>query len=334
MRRLQPRQLWKTRLIAAAQRAWAPLAQPFGIKRAQALVEFAIFGTVLLFVLAFMLRYGMGAVYKQSSIMRGFRHGFVRASSSDSARSGSINPGWTFENSNPPLPSNRYRNVNYTLLEDKPIISTSGILPIPGRVTVGITVDAVRSIDMYGGMVYGDRDHLPRVEYEINGRRYSFTTADYREYTGSSNMRQKETIPDWDGTGPYWRWNTVSSVDEGQRVDVDGDGYEEYVMEKSGNILRCIDYQEGEINQSPRIGDVGREKGGLEPDYDKELLVTNSSLVRQEDGASIITVDDIDAREIIYRTFTTRPGTYDNGVYNVTDEFTIQQTSTWETPLE
>ncbi|MBN3038977.1 MAG: hypothetical protein JW869_06150 [Candidatus Omnitrophica bacterium] len=300
-------------------------------KRAQALVEFAMFGAVLLVVFAFMLRYGMGTIQKQSAMMHGQRKAFVRASSSNSGRSGNINPGWSYENSNPPLPSNTWRNVTYVVIEDKPVFSPSGVLPVVERTPIGMSFDAVRSIDMYGIMSYGSTADLPRLEYEINGRRYSFTTAAFVEYQEHDQMRKKEDIPDWDGQGPSWQWVTVSSAGEGEAVDVDGDGYEEYVMEKSGTTLKCIDYQEGEVNPNKRIGDVGRERGGLEPDIDKESLVNASTLTRQEDASSIITTNYIDAHDIIKRKIRTRAGTYNDGVYDVVDDLATQGTETWET---
>jgi hypothetical protein len=299
----------------------------FRNKKAQALVELAMFGTVLLFCLTLLLRYGMNAAQQQNMTMQSFRKAFVRASSSNSGRSGNINPGWDYENSNPPLPSNHWRNVGYTVIEDKPIFSASGVLPIVERVPMGASVDALRSIDMFGQMEYGDNRDLPRVEYEINDRRYSFTIAAYRSYTQHSDMRIKEDIPNWNGQGTAWRWKTVSSVNAGDSVDVDGDGYEEYVMEKSEETLKCIDYQEGEINLSEKIADSGREKGGVQPDYSKEALVNNSTFTRKEDASGITTTDRINAQEIFSRTIKTRAGDYD-----VVDDLSTQKTKTWYTP--
>ena len=281
-------------------------------RKAQALVELAIFGTILLLVLGYMLRFGMGATYKQNAMQRGFRKAFARASE------GGV--------------TNRWRNVNYTIFDDKPLISTQGLLPVVERMIVGNTVSATRSMDMYGQMVYGDDEHMPRTEFEINGTRYSFPSGGFVEYQEHSAMRKKETKPNWDGTGVYWEWITVDTASEGDVVDVDGDGYEESVMGKSGTTLQCIDYQEGEINTAPKIDGIGREPGGLEGDYDKELIVTSSSLETQEDATRIVNIQEFDIHEKINRDFTTKSDGIYGGLLEIQDDLSIQKTVIWDTP--
>lgn len=292
----------------------------------QALVELAMFGTVLLFCLSLLMSYGMSTIYNQNMKMQGFRKAFLRASSSDSPRSGNINPGWGYEHPDPgepPLPSNHWRQVNYIVLEDKPTVSVSGILPLSGRTSVGTSASALRSIDMFANQDYGVLADLPRVEYEINARRYSFITAAYREYTANDNMRTKEDIEDWNGTGPYWEWRivTLDEIEPPTSVDVDGDGYEEYVMEKAGNTLRVIDYQEGEF-------DSGIEEVGIENDYIKRSLVSNSTFTRQEDTTDITTIDDINTQDIFYRTIKLKEEEY----YDVEDDLATKRRATWYTP--
>ena len=304
-------------------------AYPSGNKKGQALVELAIFGTVLIFCLTLLLRYGMNATYSQNTNMETFRKGFVRASSSDSSRSGSFNPNWKYENANPALPSNHWRNVSYTVIKDKPMLSASGILPIAERTPVGSGVEAVRSIDMFARMEYGVQSDLPRVEYEVNGKRYSFTIAGFKQCAEHSDMRTKEDIKDWDGRGVSWEWKTVSKAEIGDSVDVDGDGYEEYVLEKSGDILKLLDYQEGEVNLSEPIVASAREKGGLQGDYDKQINVAGSTFRRRESASGITTTDTISAEEIFARAIKTR-----SGDYNVVDKFITKKTETWYTPHE
>ena len=301
----------------------------------QALVELAMFGTVLLFCLSLLMSYGMSTIYNQNMKMQGFRKAFVRASSSNSARSGNINPNWDYEHPDPgepPLPSNHWRQVNYIVLEDKPTISVSGILPLSGRTSVGTSTSALRSIDMFAGQDYGVLADLPRVEYEINDRRYSFTTAAYREYTADDNMRMKEDIADWDGTGPSWQWKmvTLDEIEPPTSVDVDQDGYEEYVMEKDGDILKVIDYQEGEF-------DSGIEEVGIEDDYVKRSLVSSSTFTRKENiidpehpewASAIVTIDDINTQDVFYRTIKLKEEEY----YDVEDDLATKRKSTWYTP--
>jgi hypothetical protein len=233
--------------------------------------------------------------------MQGFRKAFVRASDA----------------------GNQWRQVNYIVLEDKPTVSVSGILPLQGRTSVGTSASALRSIDMFANQDYGVLADLPRVDYEINDRRHTFTTAAYREYTAHDNMRSKEDIEDWDGIGPCWQWKivTLDEIEPPTSVDVDEDGYEEYVMEKDGNILKVIDYQEGEFDSA--VEDVG-----IEQDYIKRSLVSSSTFTRQEDTTGITTIDNIDTQDIFYRTIKLREEEY----YDVEDNLATKRKATWSTP--
>lgn len=142
-------------------------------KKGQALVELAVFGTVLIFCLTLLLRYGMSANYQQRVDMQTFRKAFVRAKTGTPVGRGpSFDPGWTFENSSPPTPTEHSCYVSYTVIEDKPVFSASGILPIAERSPVASAAQAVWSIDLFAE-ADGEADE-PRAEFEINGRRYSF----------------------------------------------------------------------------------------------------------------------------------------------------------------
>lgn len=187
MRHLEPRQLTRMRAFARAARRWTVLAHPFGNNRGfilrslgeggQALVELAIFGTVLLFCLTLLLRYGMNANYQQRVSQQTFRKAFVRARSyeggSEFSRPGqAFNPGWSYETGSPPAVSDHGRFISYIVVEDKPVLSASGILPILERAPVAASAEAVWSIDLFGESSGGQDE--PRTEFEINGRRYSF----------------------------------------------------------------------------------------------------------------------------------------------------------------
>lgn len=257
--------------------------------------------------------------------MQGFRKAFARARQYDPNASHNrgqhFDPDWNYETGDAPLPSNHWRTVNYTVIEDKPVLSASGILPIVERQPVAASSEAVMSIDLFGQLEYGKDEDLPRVEFEINNRRYSFTTAAFREYTEHSEMRMKEDVEDWDGSGPSWYWKTVSSADTGDAVDVDGDNKEEYVLEKDGSALKVLDYQEGEV-------DLSIEDGVLQG-YDKTQLVENSTFQRQENASGITATDKINARETFVRTIQTK-----DGDYYVEDNFVDHTSKAWFTPHE
>ena len=309
-------------------------------------MELAILGTVLLFAFTLLLRYGMNANYQQRLEMEGFRKAFARAAQYDpdaDFNRNQFNPdnsGWEYENSEPSMPSNHWRNVTYSVIEDKPMISGAGLLPIVERTPIGISEEAVCSIDLFAEMKYGDEKDLPRVEFEINGRRYSFTTAGFCEYPEHDNMRMKKEREDWDGSGLSWKWETVSEVEPGDLVDVDNDGEEEYIISRkciaadsesetadsqpevcSGYwILQVLDSQEGQI-------DTSGEEGVLQG-YSKKHLVNNSTLGRQETTSSITTNENMNAREIFTRIFRTQ-----DGGYNAVDTFSDKSRRTWTTPI-
>lgn len=325
----------------------------------QALVELAMFGTVLLFCLSLLTSYGMSTIYNQNMKMRSFRKAFVRASANDtnSPRRGHVrfDPGWDYEHPDPgepALPGNHWRQVSYVVLEDKPTVSVSGILPLSGRTSVAMGASALRSIDMFANKDFPDdpndpddpaQKDLPRTEYEINDRRYSFTTAAYREYSEAElgELRQKADIPDWDRTGPFWQWKivTLDEIEAPTSVDVDGDGHEEYVLEvimaspgppAVPASLKVIDYQEGEF-------DSGVEEVGIEDDYIERKLVTNSTFTRQENipdpehpewASAIVTIDDIDTQDIFERTIKLKEEEY----YDVEDNLATKRKATWYTP--
>lgn len=342
-------------------------------KKAQALMEMAVFGTVLLFAFTLLLRYGMSIVYRQNMEMRGFRKAFVRASSREATvYRGAINPGWEFVNADPPPPGNHWRQTSYLVLEDKPALSAAGILPIPQRSPVGVSVEALRSMDMFAeeeGYPSPEKTDaqrtaaiadLPRVEFEINGRRHSFSVAAFKEVPAGGELYSKEDIPNWDGHGSYWQWQAVDidDVKEGDYVDVDGDLHEEFVLEivEEGappvrTALRVIDYQEGELNFSKRLVAEGRIKEGLQPEYSKRFVVSpgldltepfgdsNSYLRHEENWDEHKTTENISAEETISRTMWVKEGytdksgtTYDEGVYPIDDVLANEQTKVWKTP--
>jgi hypothetical protein len=323
----------------------------------QSLSELAIFSAVLLFAFTLLLRYGMSNVQQQNMQMQTFRKAFVRAASTDSGRSGRFDPGWTYENGNPPLPSNHWRRVSYTVLEDKQIFDARGVLPILDRRPVGGSANAVCSIDMFGRMAFpgnvnnpADPAHLdiPRAEYEINGRRYSFTTAAFRTVNVSGQtLRTREANL---GAGASWYWSTVTLDDlvVGDMVDVDGDGHEEQIMgietrmvpqgggflgrlyqqvQVPTGVLHILDYQEGEIDFAQEDAQGNRVQG-LQPDYDQTLSSGGSSLARSETRGGINTTDNINVNHAINRVIVLNGGAGGTRNYPIQDVVSAQRTTT------
>lgn len=162
--------------------------------------------------------------------MQTFRKAFVRARSSQD-----FNPGWEYKNTDPPCPSDTWRNVSYTVIEDKPVHSASGILPITERTPVAGSAGAVWSKDLFASMDYGEEKDLSRVEYEINSRRYSFTTAAYKEMNPLPSGMKKVAVEDYQQKGSSsWKWTDIWQEDttslpddrgwrKGERLYYEGD---------------------------------------------------------------------------------------------------------------
>ncbi|UCB56780.1 MAG: hypothetical protein JSV30_06200 [Candidatus Omnitrophota bacterium] len=313
-------------LSAQAQKPWAHSAHRFGNKKAQSLVELATFGTVLLFALTLLLRYGMSANQQQNMRMQTFRKAFVRARSYDYKARYSrysegdkndplfqfhqsdiwwqqaiaaqnpmnfvssdecLDPGWEYENKiltdsgelvNPPLPSNHWRTVNYAVVEDKPVFSASGILPIAERAPAMAITEATCSIDLFMNPGYGDKRALSRAEYEINGKRYSFTAAGYKEVTLTNGKLEngspiiiKEDIEDWNGQGKCWRPKEVKVLKAGDIANVDDDPYEETVMEAKTSVLEVID------DEGNQVKVVNSEKNIIELYFSIDYVDENGS---------------------------------------------------------
>jgi len=312
--------------------------------RAQALVEMAIFGSVMLFALSILVGHGMNHIQQQEIRMQGFRKGFVRASTKDATTPrGTFDPGWEFENTEAPAASNHWGQSNYVVIEDKPIVAVGGILPIVERSPMGMGVEALRSIDLFAGAEGYPNDpnnpndpamlDLPRTEFEINGRRYSFTVAGFNEYSEGElgTLYQKQDIEGWSGVGTSWQWVEVEFADLAvhDAVDVDDDLYEEYVVgiDHATGIIQVTDYQEGEINYSEPLVAGAPEAGGLEEDYTRELQVAgDSNFRRQETPGGITTTDHINSTETFHRIITLT-----DGEYPVDDELIQQETRTWTT---
>jgi hypothetical protein len=260
-------------------------------------VELAVLGIIMIFCLTLLLRYGMSANQQQRVNMQAFRKAFARARSySRTMTDGTVNPqarysedidpGWTYVNSEPPLPSSLWRNVTYTVLEDKPILSASAGIPIVERSPVGAGANAVWSIDLYESMDYEQQDFLPRQEYEINGERYSFTTGgfDQRRLPARTQARSKENIEDWNGEGSFWEWveKNIEDVGKNESVDIDGDGYEETVFEvETGDLLEVID-----VSGNP-VRIIDADKHSIELWHEYERVGQNNQLETVRDPYEI-----------------------------------------------
>lgn len=273
--------------------------------KGQSLLELAVFGSILLFVLGLFIQYGMRMNYQQRLQMQTFRKALKRASE----------VGGT------------YRYVTWLTLEDKPLPEAQGQFGIASRSPYSSAASGVWSQDLYAEFEYGKEEDLPRIELEINQKRYTFTTAAYRECSCSDNIKKKEDDEEdkylmnggSGSDGIYWYWKAVAcdGIQQFENYDLDADDKEELVLEidyievdgdgdgvidgEEVDKLKVIDYQEGDIDLTLNTKDkrAGKEEQGLRPDYTKKEI-KEASLNKKEDSGKIITTTSIDITEKFY----------------------------------
>jgi hypothetical protein len=176
----------------------------------------------------------------------------------------------------------------------------------------------------------GIASELPRIDYMINGKFSSYTTADWRWVELVSNMQKRENKEGWNGQGVYWKWRAVQpdEVKKGDILDVDGDGQEESVIKiKDGRAL-VLDKQEGQIDLSGEA----EERGGLSPDYEIERKsLSPSSFVRREGASGINTTTTTNFEEKFIRHIKKR-ATNEEDYDTIESTFVTEKNETWTTP--
>lgn len=239
--------------------------------KGQAMVELAIFGSILIFAFAMLVRYGMGQNYSQRLQMDAFRRA-VAANTNDIHSYGN--------------------SVSYTLIEDLPTPDPRDKFGFPGRFPKIATSGVTRSNGLYREACYPEfegcqgccseslaESFLPRVTFRIGDdsavggvKVRSFTTAGFK-MDESRNWRKRVSIknytaegdssPSWDwqyiqfkgGSGTtsetMWYWdectntgvcNTKKDFEEGMSADLDGDGKEERLVA----VFTELNEEEGE----------------------------------------------------------------------------------------
>lgn len=218
--------------------------------KAQALSELAVFGTVLLGVLGFLLTYGMNSNYSDNMNMQSFRYALQKAYQAKGT----------------------YYNAQVLVMDYKAPPQAQGANAIPSFSPVIASSSALLSNDLmseWDEEDYGNYTFIPKINLLIKDKAgkiswaYNFTTADWRTYDlNAVEVKEKEDDPD--DTNPpdgiYWKWKTVplADVKEGGSYDVDGDGKEETVIffDKDTGIAKVLDSQEGELDYTINSQDL------------------------------------------------------------------------------
>lgn len=291
-------------------------------KKAQALVELAIFGTILLGALGFFLTNILVFNYSENLNMQTFR--------------------WTLEKAYQERKT--YNNVNLIVIDDRAYPEFNNPLAIPSRLPLISSNNAVWSNDLllsWDKDDYGDREDLPQLTIRVidkneslGYREYNFTLAGWI-HTGKltpSMVREKKDdykdeylmdgtkCSDTDGDGDidcdgiYWYWKTLTKIKEKKfengNFDVDNDGKEEFILDYCDEKQSCLyeanvmDFQEGEIDSSINSADLKKDilaNQGFVGDYQQITQINPATyLKRQEDKDKIVTTRSIDMSDDFY----------------------------------
>lgn len=292
--------------------------------KAQSILELAIFGSIIIFLLSVLIQYGLSLNYQQHLSMQTFRKALqIAAGRSTTSPQVSLT---VVKDAAMPEPSNPFG-----VTETSPVIA-------------GANVVISRDIHSFPQPTPSD---YPRIDFMINGKRYIYTTGTFKKYNCSpwhifshpikkikkkkTNYDKVRTLQSWDTvTGKLWYWDEVAD-----RTLATGD-----VVEIAGKPRTIVDTEgdDGNIDAfwylDPTSGQIDTtiqaEEGppqGLQPGYTKEVT-TQASIEKTETSSGISTTRKANVIENIKRIIKTNQG---EGDQPVSSEVKQDKTSTWQT---
>lgn len=287
--------------------------------KAQALLELAIFATIILFLFSVLIQYGMSLNLQQHLTMQTFRKALSMAKIRSKGPSG----------------------ASLTVVKDSPIPDPSSPFGISETSPVVAQGSGVWSRDLMMEPEILDSE-LPRVDFIIDGTPKTYTTAQYRYHDcNGRHIRKKETNYDnvplkWDDPAPgkIWYWEMVEDkkLRNNDYIDIDNDNKVERIAktdpedpEEDDDIDKFwyLDFQEGQIDAS-----IDLEEGtphGLQPEYTKRVEI-DGTIQKIETPSGITSSREATVTEIIKRKIKTRAG--DEAVSSTV---TQTESSDWQT---
>ncbi len=118
--------------------------------------ELAIFGALLVFILGIVIKYAINFNFQQQSSMEAFRKAHQLAAERDAAS-------------------------QVLIIDDKDLPDVSNPLAIPASTPFSGAAGVMASQHLIGTRSYGNADLIPILDMFINGKRYQFTTAAFRQ---------------------------------------------------------------------------------------------------------------------------------------------------------
>lgn len=301
----------------------------------QSILELAIFGSILLFVLSLLVQYGLSLNYDQNLKMQTFRKALTLARQR----------------------ADTSRQIELTVVKDQTIPNPAD--QFGASETSPYTAQASAAWTEHLNFGYDNqlkpKVDLPHIDYIINGKQKSYTIANYGYMycTGSTipcnyvvHVKKKENdLKDEyniDGTpgsdNIYWYWTEIccDEIELGDSgIDIDKCGKEEMIYEISKvnndprnptSSIYYLKFQDGEIDTT-KNKDLGEEPQGLQAEYTKSVIIDNASVEKWENESQIKTTTKPKTKEVIRRKIKTNIGDVD-----VESTIERESTTTWTTP--
>ncbi len=197
-------------------------------QKAQTVIELAVFGAVLIFVIGLIVRQQVNYSLVQNHHLRAMRWAMAM---SHMHSEGLINIGGGADG------DMSRNNASVVVVEDR-LTADSGKYGATDRIPLIAMGDATHSRNLYMPMEYGERFNLSVMDMFVNGQHFVFTTGDFREvnldpasggcpvlWVRAYNYPYAEFQSEWCSADPCPgtanTWNTVA-----WRFDLDHSGYE------------------------------------------------------------------------------------------------------------
>lgn len=300
--------------------------------KAQSILELAIFGSIIIFLLSVLIQYGLNFNTSQHLSLQTFRKALEIAKTKTLAESPQV-------------------QESLTVIKDLPTPNPSDPFGIAETSPVMAQASALMSRDASAGYDTLSYSELPKVDIMINGVKKTYTTAGFgdaiakgrRYHKKKTNYGIVQQLKTWDTpVGPAWFWQDI----EGKKVRV-GDSLALYDFNRSVSLQSGKTVTVVKTDREPDEGDkdikefwyldntrgdidttIQPEEGtpqGLQPGYIKEVT-TEASIEKTETGSGISTTRKANIKEIIKRKVKTNRGDEE-----ISTEVEQDKTSTWQT---
>ena len=159
---------------------WAHWVHP-SFKKGQAILELAVFGSILIMLLGVLVSYGMKYNFQQRIMQQAFRKALVSAAESRQ--------------------SNKPTSVSHIVIEDRHISSPSNAFAVGSVSPIIASASVTRTYELQATPDPNKENELPQLSLNINGEIYTFKTSAFRDvYNVLVGHLEKDYDSDASGT--------------------------------------------------------------------------------------------------------------------------------------